>query len=517
MMAGALLSASLCACSSSKKSDKAESSDEDDEDEDEAETKKKDKKKKNKDKDKDKEKTKDKDKEKDKDKKKKNGPALRPEHDAVLEEYEKYLLDIGFYHSQEEAEAEDITDTVYIKQSDSEEPEMWYWAVLTALEDDTSVRIERGYGSEEFDSEFSSADTFVSTETLYSGILNEGESIAANLYLGWYGTIRVTVINGEHFGSMLMGEDNWEYKVDEDNFPLPKSIIGKDYDRAGLGAHFTSEDELSSFLAGKWLVVRPDGNGYMATLQFDDDKVRLMTLGRGYEYSIRGLYTIDNQNVPDTISLETEDEATLDELSRYDMWMGKGYCPGGVYHIDAYQLYGAQILTLSHSDPPDTLSYLVSVLDNDGKEPDDMEDPEKEISGRIKLVRFRGVGEDPYVEPAAFNKKAYSKLMGKEPGTWELKAMVNEDGTESAPDKPVYVYFSQCATAAVDGYGRFFIQTEATSNDIIYTGINGDGSYGMEARFDGADLLITIGSRTQVDHWTGRFSFLKETDYNPEW
>ena len=516
LVASALLASSLCACSSAKKADKESSSDEEDE---EDTVKKKDKKKK-----KDKDKDKNKESKKDKSKDNKSGPSLRPEHDADLAEYEKYLLDIGFYHSKEEAESENVIKTVNITQSEYTQPEMWYWSVLTALEDNTSVRIEQGWGSDELDSESSSADTFVATETLYTGVLNEGESIAANLYLGWYGTIRVTVINDSYFGSMLMGEDNWEYKVDEDDFPLPKYIIGKDYDMAGLGTGYTDEESFRSFIDGKWLCIDPETNNYVGTVTFEDDTLRIAQLGESYDYAIRGVYDIDNSmGIPDILSLEINDDHTGDEVSRYDFWFGPGYKPGGAYYVEAYQLYGSQILILSHSDAPDTLSYLIKKMENDGEEPDDLPDIEKEVSGRIKLVRYRGVGEDSYIEPETFNTDAYMPLMGKEPGTWELKAVIDEDGNESKPDKSNYAYFSQCATMAIDGYSRFFLESSYTSNGVVFTGVTGDGSYGAEIRLEGNDLYVTIGRRSsgsgngEPEIWSGRFEFLKEADYNPEW
>ena len=517
ILTSALLASCLCACSS-KKVDSASSSDKEDDDDKEDRSSKKDRKKKKNSKDK----TKDKDKDKEKDTK--TGPALRPEHDADLEEYEKYLLDIGFYHSKEEAESVDVISTVSIEQPENTQPEMWYWSVLTSLADNTSVRIEQGWGSDELDSEYSSADTFVATETLYTGILNEGESIAANLYLGWYGTIRVTVINDSYFGSMLMGEDNWEYKVDEDNFPLPKYIIGKDYDLAGLGTDYKDEETFRKFIDGKWLCIDPETDVYVGTVSFEDDRLRIEELGEGYEYTIRGVYDIDNTaGIPDVISLEIDDDNTANATSRYDDWYGVAYRPGGVYHVETYQLYGTQIMVLSHSDPPDTLSYLIKKMENGGYEPDDLPDIDKEVSGRIKLVRFRGVGDDSYFEPEPFNVDAYMALMGKEPGTWELKAVIDEDGNESEPDKPNYAYFSQCATMAIDGYSRFFLESNMTSNGVMFTGIDGSGSYGTEIRLEGNELYVTIGKRSndnvqeEPEIWSGRFEYRKETDYDPDW
>ena len=269
------------------------------------------------------------------------------------------LLTVEFFADREEMEQQNPVHTTDIRRLPSDEDSPWYWAVITAQEDDVRVLLDRDPMNGEM--YFMSSVWFnVPAENLDSYVLQKGEKAAFRVNLPWYPCIRLAASWGAYWGEYWFGSDNWLYLEDEDGLPLGHWITGHDYDGEGRGCGYQDEVQLVQFLdLAPWVYYTDDGDGVTAVVNFRD--YSCVDVENDFElYSIFMNFEHD-ENAPD----EAPDLLRMRKAYDEDLVWETVPLDGtflGSYHIEAYQMDGEQILTLTEAEGGDggsgALSYL---------------------------------------------------------------------------------------------------------------------------------------------------------------
>lgn len=287
----------------------------------------------------------------------------------------KTLADIEFFTSRELARMQGVKELFDFPEVPEEEDPFaeelglktqakeptYFWAVITAKEDDSVIFVDRIYRGDEISKELSEKRYYVPGENLATVTLNAGEKIGVKVSLEDAPKLRVRVRRGSHEGSYAFGSENRLKRVTKEGVPLPTYVYGRDYDGERRGTAFTSEAELLRFLEGTWVFYDSEMGEYTATLTFDlKGNVFIHTIGDEYALSIVGydrLYTDARSDPPDLIKLKTVDADTLELFTKYYPALVRKV---GDYRVRAIQKDGEQLLLLSiENNVKDGLSQLL--------------------------------------------------------------------------------------------------------------------------------------------------------------
>ena len=265
------------------------------------------------------------------------------------------LLNIRFAETREEAEALGASQFVDVASLPSEEP-AWCWAVITALEDNIRLSVDRAFAEtpeEEYLAEV--ADLQIPDINLCSGVLNRGQCFAVWVNQAWHPRIRLMATMGSFYGEYWFGEENWLH-LDSD---LDRWLIGHDLSAEGRGCEPRDEADLVNFLAdGPWAWINPDTGKLLASVRFYDYRSMLVeTMDGSFQLFLRyGRIYAGDQESPDLLQLEkyTEEDARWNAIPS---WFGRNL---GDYLISAIQMDGEQILYLTQANNGDAvLNYIL--------------------------------------------------------------------------------------------------------------------------------------------------------------
>ena len=265
------------------------------------------------------------------------------------------LLSIRFADSREKARAIGAADFVDVQPLPSEEP-AWCWAVITALQDNVRLSLDRALAETAAEAYLAGAAGLqLPDRNLYSGVLKEGESLALWVNRAWHPRLRLMATLGNFYGEYWFGEENGLH-LDED---LPSWLTGHDLAAEGRGCESADEAELVSFLAdGPWAWLDEQSGRPLAAVRFYDYRSMLVqTLDMSYLIFLRynRIYAGDS-DAPDLLQLEKYTAG--DECwNTVPSWFGQGL---GDYLVSAVQLDGEQLLTLTQANNGDgILNYIL--------------------------------------------------------------------------------------------------------------------------------------------------------------
>ncbi|MBR6478712.1 MAG: hypothetical protein IKS85_09725 [Lachnospiraceae bacterium] len=289
------------------------------------------------------------------------------------------LADIEFYSSKELARMQNPVMLIDVPEVEDEadyyEEELglkpaaeptYYWAMITALEDNTKLSIDRVYQGDEISRELQTQKRiYIPGENLNTVTLNKGEKIGIKVSLEDSPKIRVRATWGRYNGDYAFGSENRLKRFTKEGLPLPTYLYGRDVDGERRGTVFTSESELLRFLEGTWVFYDSEMGMYTASVTFDlTGGMVIDTLGVRYVLQISGfdrIYTDARSDPPDLIKLKSTDEETLEIFKQYYSFLIRKV---GDYHVRAVQRDGVQLLLLSfENNGKDGLSYLLPDAD----------------------------------------------------------------------------------------------------------------------------------------------------------
>ncbi|MBQ7145135.1 MAG: hypothetical protein IJR65_08270 [Oscillospiraceae bacterium] len=272
------------------------------------------------------------------------------------------LLTIEYFDARPNAD-----HSLPVEALDSDQPDAWRWALLTAQTDGVRVSIDRcrpgTYAEEAFATGMGAP---VLNDNLGEFELDAGERVAVQVCLAWNPTMRVSAACAGLWGCYWFGEDN-ALHLDDDGFYRPRWVMGHDLDGEGRGTWTWSEEDLSNFLSS-------GGGTYDAWFWYDAGG----HVGAVLEfYNYRGLtiHTAE-ESWPllldfDYLYNESWDAPDLLRLEKYDSYDAcwSGFAGGafasdalGDYRIEVEQREGEQIMTLTQVNNGDgVLAYLLGV------------------------------------------------------------------------------------------------------------------------------------------------------------
>ena len=157
-------------------------------------------------------------------------------------------------------------------QLDSDEPEAWRWALLTASRDGVRLSLDRFVAGNGAESALATGMGAPSLNTpLGTYTLNSGETLAVNVLPAWNPVMRLSAAWNGLWGAYWFGEDRALHLDEEAPEDCQRWIMGHDLNGEGRGTAISSEEDLSNFLdAG--------GGAYDAWLYYDEDGCALATL-----------------------------------------------------------------------------------------------------------------------------------------------------------------------------------------------------------------------------------------------
>lgn len=259
---------------------------------------------------------------------------------------------------------EDEYDDDHNASKTADEPQ-YYWAMVTAAQDNCQVTVERVYHGDEICKELLNERQYVPGEKLGTVTLMAGEKVGVKVTLEDVPNVRISVICDSYYGEYVFGSENRLKRLDENKMPKSTYVYGRDYDGERRGTQYGSEKELLRFLEGTWLFYDGELGEYTATISFDlSGNARIHTLGNDYLLQIFGydrLYSDVRSAPPDVIKLKATDEETLELFTNYYPFMKKKV---GDYRVQTVQMDGEQILILSfENNGKNGLTYLLPGAD----------------------------------------------------------------------------------------------------------------------------------------------------------
>ena len=271
------------------------------------------------------------------------------------------LVTIEYFEREQQvkrAGAEELIDSAY--DEDTEFPDSWYWALITASEDGVRYvidEISEGLAEKGLPTYlFGSDGTFIPGNNVTSGVLDKGESIAVYVDLSWQPHLKLKVTKDNYYGAVVFGEQNWTNLRDEpEEFPRADYVMGHDLEGEHRGVTWEEETDLVNFLSGSWVWYDPVIGGPGALVTFDDYRkmtVMPLTAGGGYfelflDYD--HIYT-DKYDAPDLICTKPYNEDTEKQMKERTLDRLFGGGGTGDYLVSAIQLDGEQILTLDQAN-----------------------------------------------------------------------------------------------------------------------------------------------------------------------
>ncbi|MCR4600027.1 MAG: hypothetical protein K5678_13465 [Acetatifactor sp.] len=283
----------------------------------------------------------------------------------------------------EEETYEEVADTK--KKKTSKEP-VTAWAVITALQDDSVISVERVYDGDGVAQELQKERIYIPGESIATYTLQAGEKLGLKVTLTDAPKVCIRIRSNGYYGEYAFGSENWLKRNTKEGFPLSTYVIGRNADGEHRGTDYTSEKELMKLLNGTWLFYDGAMGEYTAIVRFTQQGgLTIETYGEEYRMEIYGydrLYTDSRNDPPDVIRVRSTDEETLEKLTKYYPFMVKKV---GDYRIRAVQKDGVQLLCLSFENKgKDGLSYLLP-----GADP---------LADEIVLYRFDGATSEDGAE-----------------------------------------------------------------------------------------------------------------------
>lgn len=284
------------------------------------------------------------------------------------------LADIDFYSSKELARMQGVEamldvpepeeEDYYEEESDPKKKAKdptYYWAVITAREDNSLVSIDRTYRGDGISMELLEKRSYLPGEALGSYRLDAGQKIAVLVTLEDVPKLRVRISCDQYYGDYAFGSENRLKRVTKEGQPLSTYVYGRDVDGEKRGTEFANEAELLRFLEGTWIFYDSEMGEYTATVTFNaKGGIVLHTAAQDYVLEISGydrMYADVRSAPPDLIKIRTTDAETLDVFTKYYPSLRKKV---GDYRIKAVQMDGEQLLLLSFENSgKDGLSWLL--------------------------------------------------------------------------------------------------------------------------------------------------------------
>ena len=291
----------------------------------------------------------------------------------------KELIEVPELPKEEEYEEEVVTSS---KKNAPKEP-TYYWAIITAAQDQTEISVERLYQGDLITEGLLKDRYYIPGESIATVTLDAGEKVGVKVTLEDIPKLRIQVISGSYYGAYAFGEENRLKRFTKEGFPLSTYVYGRDYAGEQRGPEYQNEAGLLRFLEGTWLFYDGAEGEYTAKLTISNKgAITIETLTEIYYMEIYGydrLYTDSRSDPPDVIRIRSTNEETLDIFTKHYPFLKTKV---GDYRVKAIQKDGVQLLMLSFENKgKDGLSYLLPCADL--------------LADEIVLYRFIGAsGED---------------------------------------------------------------------------------------------------------------------------
>lgn len=233
------------------------------------------------------------------------------------------------------------------RKAGSKEPEpKVYWAVVTALRDNTRVSVEKAYLDDEISEGLAAEGFFIPGRSVATVVLQEGEKLGIKVTLEDVPKVRLWAADSHYFAEYDFGSENYLKRMDQDGNPLSTYVVGHDLNGEKRGTDYEYKEELLSFLSGTWVFYDGNQGSYTATLTFDkDNSVHLSVTGLTYELICAKWNRVyaDEGKAPDVLTFGAQDERTQELI---DQWYPAIKKRWGDYRVKAVQKDGIQMLYL---------------------------------------------------------------------------------------------------------------------------------------------------------------------------
>ncbi len=236
-----------------------------------------------------------------------------------------------------EDDLKDCAEKLNLTPRRSDEDTVWYWARLTALEDDVNIILDRTAEEQNTLETLAGQDgMFIPGELLLSRVLNRGESVGVRVSLPWHPEIRVSAIRHGAYGEYIFGEDNFLRIYPEENQAKELTLAGYPFYEDGFpwtGKWFYRDINTGACtaevdLVGDWAAsVKTDDSVYDFGLELDD------------------LYAKEGE-VMDVIRFVAEDAETVAALNGMSGSVGD-------YRMERFRTDGETILRLVQANNGD--------------------------------------------------------------------------------------------------------------------------------------------------------------------
>ena len=270
------------------------------------------------------------------------------------------MLDLEFFATREEALACGAVQEFESSGRDDGQQENWYYAVMTACESDTRVRVQKAYEADELSSRALQEGVFIPGETFCDVVLSQGEKIMIPVDFQWVPYMRVTAVREEYYGEYCFGEENWLHRETEQGLPENSYVIGHDLDSEGRGTAYTSQSQMFNYLDGVWMYYDGILGEYTAMIRFDGGyRMQIITADQTYDLNITGYKrkNADKTQAPDVLTFGCWDEEVLAMIRQQFPFKADAM---GEYMIYTEQIDGQQTLMLAQINSGEgCLTYLL--------------------------------------------------------------------------------------------------------------------------------------------------------------
>ena len=278
----------------------------------------------------------------------------------------KTLVTIDFFDSRTEAMQQRPVTALAARPMDSDETADWYWALITAAEDDVEISVDRAYVDSSIAHYLSLEGIRIPDLNLGRAVLMKGESALLRISLPREPRIRVAAAKDGYFGEYWFGEDSRLKLFDAEGLPKQRYVIGHDLEGEGRGCGYGNEAGLDSFLEGGWVVFDEATGEPAGGVIFSDHGSMWIITEDLRVCQVELQYDTMSGKVPDVLRTTIYDEDTRKDLP--EELFPEQYGTGD-YLIEAEQLKNEQVLTLTQiNNGFGALSYLMPGADEDTHE-----------------------------------------------------------------------------------------------------------------------------------------------------
>lgn len=295
------------------------------------------------------------------------------------------MLDIDYYNSGELVRLQGTKEMITVSQEESdgqtssaieakeskkgtgktgENLPKFYWAVITAREDNTVLHVENAYLGDDISTELAGEGYFIPADEIASVTLQRGEKVGVRVALEDIPKCRVWATCGDYYGEYAFGCENSLKRIEEDGTPKSTYVLGHNVDGEGRGTSYRSKEELLNFLKGTWVYYDSTMGDYTAKLCIGGEKeIEIAMPGLTYRLVISkwNRVYVDEKGAPDVVTFQTADEATQELI---DQWYPAIKKRLGDYRLRAIQRDGMQILYLTPENAGvGCLNYLLPGAD----------------------------------------------------------------------------------------------------------------------------------------------------------